>query len=103
MAAVVLTFVPANDDIKVSFKGARVSKTDAILLGMAYYQASDAEQEALFTEHGGRLLVRSLRAFANYAKRTNQAEVAEVAMAMREDFSFHGTVGEEDGDEDVAV
>lgn len=85
MAAITLTFTPANDT-DVTFKSARISKEDAILLGMEYYNAPTVQAEdAIIEAHNAIMVRRSLLAFANYASRTGQPEVAKVAKAMRDE------------------
>lgn len=100
MAAVTLTFTPAVENL--SFTGSRPSRTDAILLGMEFYNASTVVEENVLIEQFGAILVRrSLRAFANYAKRTAQPEVAKAAEEMRDSIVLErGAVDDED---DVAV
>lgn len=97
MAAITITFTPAVENLY--FTGSRPSRQDAILLGMDYYNAPTvAAEDDLLNEYGAVLVRRSLRAFANYAKRNAQPDVAKAAEAMRDEIKVaHWTA-----DEDVA-
>lgn len=82
----VVTFTAAKD-VDVALNAARPSKAECVLIGLAYFEAveNDKKMDALLDEHGPVLVRRSLRAFANYAKRTAQPEVAKFAEMLRDD------------------
>jgi hypothetical protein len=94
---IVVLFVP--EDESIVFHPSRPSKSECIVIGMNYYNATGAPadtQHAMLEEHGGILVRRSLRAFANYAKRTGQPKVAKFAELLRNDIQL--ARGEEDDD-----
>lgn len=75
--------VEFTDGESIQMTPSRPSKSEALTIGCAYYEAIEDEQDAMLEDFGPVLIRRSLRAFANYAKRTAQPEVAEVAESLR--------------------
>jgi hypothetical protein len=82
----VVEFVAAAD-VEIELNAARPSKSECIVIGMNYFQAceNDKAMDEMLDTYGPVLVRRSLKAFANYAKRTNQGDVAKFAEGLRDD------------------
>jgi hypothetical protein len=65
----------------------RPSKAEALEIGFNYFEAStsDKAMDAMLDEFGPVLIRRSLRTFANFAKRNSNKEVAAYCESLRED------------------
>lgn len=81
----------AANDVEVYFYGARPSKDDCIVIGYNYFNAVAAADEKMMDKMlddlGPVLVRRSLRAFANYAKRDGQPEVGKFVETLRNDIT----------------
>lgn len=87
---VVVTFDAAadfEDGDTIVMRPSRPGKAEALAIGWAFYEASEPEQDALLAECGPVLVRRSLRVFANYAKRDGQREVADYAEMLRDEIT----------------
>lgn len=86
--ATTVAFTPA-EGVEVELHASRPSKEEAIKLGWAYTEAASNGHGKVLDEtldaHGPVLVRRSLQAFANYSKRQGWKDVAEYAMALREE------------------
>lgn len=88
MFATGINFTP-DADTTVDFRPARVSKTDALQIGYAYYTAAaegrEQEMDAMIEEVGSLLARRSLMAFANTVRKHGHTAVADAALSLRSD------------------
>lgn len=90
--------VDFEDGTSLVLNASRPTKAEAIAVGWAYYEsaADDAALDAYLEEFGPVLVRRGLRAFANYAARTNQPKVATLARQLRDDITITRGGSEED-------
>lgn len=79
----------ATNDVEVYFYGARPSREECQVIGMTYYNhCADANEKAMdkmLDDMGPVLVRRSLRAFANYAKKSAQPAAGKFAETLRDD------------------